>query len=202
MQQSNEFIKRLKRTGIIIAMILFLLTSQVCILFASTDSFSLIEYVTNHEITSLIEFNRVLECYCRQYYEPFYVENEEGFQITIDQENEMVIVTVIEKSSLTRDTVTAKGTRKYYSDTGAVAFTVSVEGRFAYTSSESRTLSASGSFSPSAFSLWTSTPVITNGNYSPTLAYAKIAGTATYLMASQNYSITLMCDNNGNITGN
>lgn len=202
MKQGNSVKKKARKISVVMVMILILLTNQIGLLFAATDSFSLVDYVTTHEISSLVEFNRVLECCCSMYYEPFYVENEKSFQITVDQENETVIVTVLEESSLTRDTITARATRKYYSDSGAVAFTVSLEGRFAYTSTASTTLSASGSFSPSTYSLWTSTPTISSGNFSPALAYAKIYGTATCVMGSQNYSITLMCDNNGDITGN
>lgn len=203
MNSNRKIIKRVEILLIFLTISFVLLASNTQTVFATNNKpFSLIEYVSTHEISSLSEFNEVLEQYCNQYYEPFLVENEYFFQLNIDTNNNLVIVSVIEELPCSRDTKTARGTKKYYSDDGAVAFTVSVEGRFGYTSTQSTALSVTGSFSPSPLSLWTSTPTLVSGNFSPTLAYVKIYGTATCLLSTQYYSITLMCDNYGNITGN
>ncbi|MBR3056546.1 MAG: hypothetical protein IKG93_01140 [Clostridiales bacterium] len=196
-------IKRLEILLVFFTMSFVLLTNSVQTAIATSNSpFSLIDYVSTHEISSLSDFNEVLEHYCNRYYEPFFVENEVFFQLDIDTTNNLVIISVIEDLPCNRDTKTARGTKKYYSDDGAVAFTVSVEGRFGYSYTQSTALSVTGSFSPAPLSLWTSTPTLTSGNFSPTLAYVKIYGTATCLLNTQFYSITLMCDNYGNITGN
>ena len=174
----------------------------VCATNEDSDPFSLIDYVSTHDIHSFSEFDSVLRQYCGQFYEPFIVENEVGFEIDVNYDNRFVIVTVVEDLGQTRSVKTGKATRKYYSDSGAVTFTIYVEGRFTYSTNESRTLSVTGAYTPSVLSFWTSTPTLTSGNFSPTLAYAKIYGTATFLTFSQYYSITLMCDNYGNLSAN
>ncbi len=56
---------------------------------ADEVSFSLIEYVTNHQIDTHEEFNEVLEIYCGQAPAPV-PDNEISFQVYVDYENNMV----------------------------------------------------------------------------------------------------------------
>ncbi|MBR3057401.1 MAG: hypothetical protein IKG93_05465 [Clostridiales bacterium] len=163
-------------------------------------AFSLIDYVTNHQIDTHEEFNEVLEIYCGQAPAPV-PDNEISFQVYVDYENNMVVTAVVEDISQTRGSKTGRADKAYYSDAGVEIFTIVVEGRFYYTSTQCTTYSASGSFNPSPMSSWTSTPTIYSGNYSPTCAYAKTAGTAHYLSSSISYSVSLSCDTNGNLSG-
>ncbi|MBR5039829.1 MAG: hypothetical protein IKX68_01775 [Clostridiales bacterium] len=164
---------------------------------ADAGSFSLVEYVSTHEVNSQEDFYGILELYCNQCYEPEIIENEIGFHIGVDYENMIVYTTVVEELAQTRGTKSGKATSKYYSDAGNVIFTITVEGTFSYSSSEVRTTSASGSFSKPFLSAWTSTPTISSGNYYSTLAYARISGTATSIFGSMTYILTLKCDNTG-----
>lgn len=167
---------------------------------SDVQPFSLVDYVSTHEISSQAELNAILEQYCSLYYEPVVFENEISFQIGIDYENMLVYTTVVEELAQTRGTKSGKATTNYYSDSGAIVFTITIEGNFTYSTTEARTLSASGSYSKPFLSAWNSTPTISSGNFYPTLAYARISGTATSIFGSQNYSLTLKCDNNGNLS--
>lgn len=76
-------------------------------------------------------------------------------------------------------------------------FTISVTGKFRYSTGSCTTLSASGSFSKPFYSTWTSTPTISSGNLSPSVAYARISGTATSGSSSISYSLRLTCNDSG-----
>lgn len=164
-------------------------------------SFSLIEYVSSHDIHSQAEFEAVIQQHCNQYYQPMVIENEVFFQIEIEYENSLVSTLVVEDLGQTRGEKTGRATKNYYSDTGEIVFTIVIEGRFRYSSTEVRTLSASGSYSKPPLSLWNSTPTISSGNVTSNYAYALIYGTATSIYGSQNYSLAVACDKSGNITG-
>jgi hypothetical protein len=48
-------------------------------------------------------------------------------------------------------------------------------------------------------STWTSTPTISMGNFTTTVAYARISGTATSGSSSLSYSLTMTCDDTGHL---
>jgi len=194
-----SFISRIK--GVVVLALLMSMFGYVSYPVNATDegTFSLIEYVTNHQIDTHEEFNEVLEVYCGQA-SASVSENEISFQLYVDYENNMVVTIVVEDISQTRGSKAGRADKAYYSDAGVEIFTIVVEGRFNYTSTQCTTYSASGSFNPSLMSSWTSTPTIYSGNYSPTCAYARTAGTAHYLYMSVSYSLSLSCDTNGNLS--
>ncbi|MBR2749704.1 MAG: hypothetical protein IKD90_01060 [Clostridiales bacterium] len=193
-----SFINRIR--GLVVLALLVNVFGYASFPVNATDevSFSLIDYVTNHQIDTHEEFNEVLEIYCGQAPAPV-PENEISFQLYVDYDSTMVVVIVVEDNLLTRGTKSGSANKIYYSNAGTEVFTVVAEGTFYYSSTQCNTYSASGRFVPSTLSFWTSTPTIYSGNYSPTCAYAKTAGTAHWLSSSISYSLSLSCDTNGNL---
>ncbi|MBR5975679.1 MAG: hypothetical protein IK020_10925 [Clostridiales bacterium] len=187
-----------KLIPVLLCMALFICNADV--LRAETDSFSLISYVENHHIGSQAEFNEVLQTYCSQYYVEPVEEEGESFQVGIDYENSLVYTAFYINTSETRSTKSGRAQKNYYSDTGERAFTISVEGVFSYSSTECHTISTTGSFTKPFASPWNSSPSLTSGNFTATSAYSKISGTATYLYQSQSYSLTLVCNQYGDIS--
>ena len=148
---------------------------------ADENKFNLIEYCKTHQISSQAEFNNVLINYCFvDETELFVTTNEEYFCLDIDYATNTVMTTVREQRP-TRASDTESCSRNYYDPDGNRIFTVTVEGTFQY----------------GLFVCWTSTPTISSGNQSPSVAYARISGTATYSNQTRNYSLTLTCDNTG-----
>ena len=164
---------------------------------ADENKFNLIEYCKTHQISSQAEFNNVLINYCFvDETELFVTTNEEYFCLDIDYATNTVMTTVREQRP-TRASDTESCSRNYYDPDGNRIFTVTVEGTFQYGLFVCFCTSADGSFTKPSSSQWTSTPTISSGNQSPSVAYARISGTATYLNQTRNYSLTLTCDNTG-----
>ncbi len=164
---------------------------------ADENKFNLIEYCTTHQITSQADFNDILLNYCSvDVSELFVSENEEYFFLDIDYETNTIITTVREHQS-TRGADTETCSRNYYDNYGNRIFTITVDGTFQYGLFICICTSAGGSFTKPSSSQWTSTPTISSGNQSPSVAYARISGTATYSNQTRNYSLTLTCDNTG-----
>ena len=164
---------------------------------ADENRFNLIEYCKTHQITSQAEFNNVLIDYCSvDETELFVTNNEEYFYLEIDYVTNTIITTVREQRS-TRGSDTETCSRNYYDDNGGRIFTITVEGTFQFGLLVCFCTSADGSFTKPSSSQWTSTPTISSGNQSPSVAYARISGTATYSNQTRNYSLTLTCDNTG-----
>lgn len=192
-----KFIKE-KLTPFLLCIAIFAFNSGV--LRAESDSFSLISYVENHHIGSQAEFNEILQTYCGQYYVDPVEEEGDCFRVGIDYENALVYTTFVTCTYNNRATKNGNAQKNYYADTGNRIFTISVEGVFSYSSTECHPISTTGSFTKPYNSMWTSSPSLTSGNYTATSAYSKISGTATYLMQSKSYSLTLVCNQYGDIS--
>ncbi len=166
----------------------------------NSTGFSLIEYIENNEVQSPEEFNKIIEVYT-DYPSPEYSLDEISyFNVSIDYDNELVCVTTIEMSQSRATETSKKASKDYYNDIGARIFTISVTARFSYYSGSCTTLSKSGSFTKPFYSTWTSTPSVTSGNISTSKAFAKISGTAVSGGNTKTYSLTLTCDDSGNIS--
>lgn len=189
--------RRINRTmSIIICLVIVFGMSGLGVM-ADQNKFNLIEYCRTHQIASQADFNDILLNYCSvDVSELFVSENEECFFLDIDYETNTIITTVREHQS-TRGEDTRTCSRNYYDDNGGRIFTITVEGTFQYGLFVCFCTSADGSFTKPSSSQWTSTPTISSGNQSPSVAYARISGTASYLNQARNYSLTLTCDNTG-----
>jgi len=182
--------------NVVICMVVIFVMSGFGVM-AEENKFNLIEYCKTHQITSQAEFNNVLTNYCFvDETELFVPNNEEYFCLDIDYATNTIITTVREQQ-LTRESDTGHSSRNYYGNDGKRIFTITVEGTFQYGLFICICTSASGSFTKPSSSQWTSTPTISSGIQSPSVAYARISGTATYSNQTRNYSLTLTCDNTG-----
>lgn len=163
------------------------------------NEFSLIDYLETHEVESYAEFEAIIDSVSPESIGEIDSDSVIDFNVDIDYDNKIVSVVTIEApiiiSSGTGNTVS----RSYYNDLGIKIFKISLTAYFHYTSGSVYTASASGSFSPTALSSWSSTPTISTGNYTSTLAYARISGTATNGSSSLNYSLTMTCDDTGEL---
>lgn len=161
---------------------------------------SLISYLETHEVDNYEEFNEVIQLFSPESINSDDVNTTDisYFCIDIDYENMLVTTILVSEMNNSRAHGAGKSVSKsYYSSSGFKIFTVNVEGTFSYSSGSCSTLSASGSYTRSTLSLWTSTPTITSGNITTRKAYAKISGTATSGSSSVSYSLTLTCDDSG-----
>ena len=164
---------------------------------ADENKFNLIEYCETHQITSQAEFNNVLTNYCFVDETELFVPNsEEYFCLEIDYVAN-TIITIVREQQSTRESDTNSCSKNFYDNYGNRIFTITVEGTFQFGLFVCFCTSASGSFTKPSSSQWTSTPTISSGNQSPSVAYARISGTATYSNQTRNYSLTLTCDNTG-----
>ena len=163
--------------------------------------FDLVEYIENHEIQSIEDFKEVIVTNT-DYTAPDYNSEEISyFDISIDYDSYLVCVTTLGYPSISRGTeVSNSASKEYYSSSGAKIFTITVSGRFSYTSNSCNNISKSGGFSHPFYSFWTSTPSVTSGHINSTKAYARTSGTATSGGNSISYSLTLTCDNTGHFT--
>ncbi len=161
--------------------------------------FSLIRYLETHEIENYSEFEALIASVSPESIEDIDSDSVSDFRINIDYENQLVIVTTLETPLVRSDSVGDTAYKSYYSDLGLKIFTVSVTGRFNYYTGYCSTSSASGSFNREPLSTWTSTPTISTGNFSSTVAYARISGTATSGSSSTSYCLTLTCDDSGDM---
>ena len=159
--------------------------------------FSLIQYLETHEIENYSEFEDLIASVSPESVED--IDSVSDFSINIDYDNQLVIVTTLEKSLVRSGSVSDTAYKSYYSDLGLKIFTVSVTGRFNYSTGYCSTASASGSFKREPLSTWTSTPTISTGNFSSTVAYARISGTATSGSSSTSYCLTMTCDDSGDL---
>ena len=167
----------------------------------NSTGFDLVKYIATHEIQSLEEFQEVIETNTDYTAPEYNTEEISYFDICIDYESYTVCVTTMGYQSNTRATeVSNSASKDYYSSSGAKIFTITVSGRFSYTSNSCTNISKSGGFSHPFYSLWTSTPSVTSGHINSTKAYARTSGTATSGGNSISYSLTLTCDNNGHFS--
>lgn len=165
-----------------------------------SDDFNLVEYIENNEIQNPEEFNKVIETYT-EYSSPEYSsESISYFKVNIDHDRNIVCVTTMGVSQTKGTETSNKATRDYYNDIGAKIFTISVTGRFSYSTGSCTTISKSGSFTKPFYSTWSSTPAVTSGNINASKAYAKISGSATSGGNTKTYSLTLTCDDTGHFT--
>ncbi|MBR5975941.1 MAG: hypothetical protein IK020_12245 [Clostridiales bacterium] len=186
------------KTMISVLLIAVLLLVPFQYIKASNDEFSLLEYCESHLVSSQEDFEKVLEDYCNQQYS--YDESDVVlFSINIDYEGDFVCTTTIREKERSPQSETAEVEKNYYDDDGNRIFTIRVEGTFQFEYSWCACTSANGSFSKPLMSMWSSSPTISTGNNSATVAYARISGTATYLFQTKSYSLTLTCDNHGNL---
>ena len=164
---------------------------------ADEDRCSLIDYLETHEVESYEEFQEVIRSVSPESVDDVDPDMVTDFSINIDYDNRIVSVTTIEQSD---DTATENGKTascSYYNDLYITIFTISVTGYFRYSPGYCTATSASGSFTKPFYSTWSSTPTISTGNISSSVAYARISGTATSGSSSINYSLTLTCNDSG-----
>lgn len=159
--------------------------------------FSLIDYLETHTVESYEEFEEVIRSVSPDSVSDIDPNSVAEFSISIDYENQIVAVTTIEEPVVTSTDTGNTVSCSYYNDLSIMIFTISVTGRFRYSSGMCVTISSSGSFSKPFLSTWASTPTISSGNNSATVAYARISGTATSGSSSINYSLTLTCNDSG-----
>lgn len=161
--------------------------------------FSLIDYLETHKVESYEEFEAIISSVNPDQVEMIDPELVSDFSITIDYDNQIVSVLTIEESRSITSGVTDTASKSYYNNLGLKIFTISLTATFHYTTGSSSTASASGSFTPASMSTWTSTPTISMGNFTTTVAYARISGTATSGSSSLSYSLTMTCDDTGHL---
>lgn len=185
---------------------LILMTSNV---FASESEFSLIEYLETHEVTTRDELLEVLQMntnspVCVNTHTLTYVsdleEEEVDFRVSIDYENQLVEVDTVYELATANSTRSGSATHETYSDLGVLLYTLTINGTFSYNASSCTNTARSGSYTKGSLSFWSSTPTISHGNITTTKAYARISGTATFLLDSSTYRLTLMCDTSGKLT--
>lgn len=163
------------------------------------NEFSLIDYLETHEIGSYSEFEAIIDSVSPESTRDSSSDSVTDFNVDIDYDNNIVSVVVVEEPVITSSGTGNTVSRSYYNDLGIKIFTISLTAYFHYSTGSVYTASASGSFSPAALSTWSSTPTISTGNYTSTLAYARISGTATSGSSSLNYSLTMTCDDTGEL---
>lgn len=161
--------------------------------------FNLIDYLETHKVESYEEFEAIISSVNPDQVEMIDPELVSDFSITIDYDNQIVSVLTIEESRSITSGVTDTASKSYYNNIGLKIFTISLTATFHYTTGSSSTASASGSFTPASMSTWTSTPTISMGNFTTTVAYARISGTATSGSSSLSYSLTMTCDDTGHL---
>ena len=163
---------------------------------------SLIGYLQTHEIDSYHDFLDVIQTISSRSEEnELSSENISSFNIEVDYDNMIVSVTVVEvMSSEEPNAAIASVSKSYYSDIGFKLFTISLEGVFVYSTGNCSAMSATGSYTRTSLSTWTSSPVITSGNMTSRTAYAMITGTAESESCIIPYSLMLICDDEGNFS--
>ena len=159
--------------------------------------FSLINYLETHEVQSYEEFETIISSVSPE--DADEIDSVKDFSISIDYDNKIVAVTTVEEALVRGNGVGDTASRSYYSDVGKKIFTISLTADFSYYTGHCSTISASGSYTRAYLSTWTSTPTISTGNFSPDVAYARISGTATSGSSSIYYSLTMTCDDTGDI---
>lgn len=159
--------------------------------------YSLIKYLETHEVDSYAEFQEVIRSVSPESVDDIDPDSVTDFSIDIDYDNRVVSVTTIGESIITSTDTSNTASQSYYNDLSIKIFTISVTGKFRYSTGSCTTLTASGSFSKPFYSTWTSTPTISSGNLSPSVAYARISGTATSGSSSISYSLRLTCNDSG-----
>lgn len=164
-----------------------------------SDDFNLIEYLDTHKVQSLGEFQEVIEHNTNYSIPRYSLSNISDYDINIDYDNSLICVTTIGIASNKAD-VSNSASKDYYNDNGMLIFSISVSGTFRYSYYSCTVLTKSGGFTRPAYSYWSSTPTIGSGNFSATEAYVGISGTAVNGGSSYNYSLILICDNNGNFS--
>ncbi len=173
------------------------------------ENFDLIEYLENNEVDSYSEFIDVIRDNSPEVpmstvlYSLTYVndQNEEiSFRYEIDYDNQLVEIDTVYLSVAAGTTTSGSAVHETYSSAGLLIFTVRVNGTFYRTTQSCSTQSKTGSFIPGHNSSWSSTPILSSGSFSSTKAYARIYGTASWLLQSKTYQLTLVCDNLGNLT--
>lgn len=158
---------------------------------------SLIDYLETHEVESYAEFQEIIRSVSPESVDEKASNLVMDFSINIDYDNRIVYVTTIEESADPSANANKTASRSYYNDFYVKIFTISVTGNFRYSSGHCSTTSANGSFTKPFYSTWSSTPTISTGNISPSIAYARISGTATNGTNSTNYILTLTCNDSG-----
>lgn len=165
----------------------------------SESEFSLIKYLETHEVENYSDFEAVISAVSPESIDSIDSESVADFCINIDYENQIVSVLTDEEPIITSSGVSDTVSCSYYNDLGFKIFTISITGYFTYSSGWCYTSSASGSYTRASLSTWTSTPTISSGNFTSTVAYARISGTATSGSNNLNYSLTLTCDDDGDL---
>lgn len=166
-----------------------------------TDN-GLIDYIEANEINSYEEFLDVIEVLSPDSVDANVdIDCIVSFDIDVDYENMVVIVTTMRESTSTRATGASNSASKsYYSSGGQKLFTITVNGSFSFASGSCTTTAASGTYNKASLSIWTSSPSVSRGNINSRIAYARIYGTATNGVNSMNYSLTLTCNDSGSFT--
>jgi len=164
----------------------------------SSNDFNLVEYLDTHKIQSLEEFQEVIELNTDYSVPDYSMDDISDYDIDIDYDNNIVCVTTVEISSSKTD-ISDSASKDYYNEFGALIFSIHVSGTFRYSYYSCTVLSKSGGYSKPAYSYWSSTPTIGSGNFSASEAYVGISGTAICGGDTYYYSLTMTCDNYGNI---
>ncbi len=164
--------------------------------------FSLIEYIETHEIDSYSDFIEVINTYSPYSYEEQDISslNVDTFIIDIDYDTRLVEVLVSRHTDIRTNGAHGEASKDYYNDAGVKVFTVNVSGDFAYSTGFCNVVSSSGSFTKPSYSTWTSSPTITSGHITTTKAYVRIYGIARSGGYSKSYTLTLTCDDSGNLS--
>ena len=167
------------------------------------SDFNLISYIETHDVKTYDEFIDIIAEMAPESVESCDLQEAyiTSFDICIDYESELVEVTIFSEAGTSR----AYGTRNtasksYYTKEGIKIFTVSIEGTFSYTSGSCSAIGSSGTFSKPASSTWLSTPNVSSGNITTRKAYVKISGVASNGSSSTSYSLTMTCDDAGQIS--
>lgn len=161
------------------------------------SKFSLIDYLETHKVESYEEFEDIILSVNPDYIGHIDPESVSDFSIVIDYDSQIISVLTIEEPRSINGGLTDNASCSYFNNLGMKIFTISITATFHFTTGSCSTSSASGSFTPATSSSWTSTPTISTGNFTPSVAYARISGTATYGSSSMNYMLTLTCDDSG-----
>ena len=160
------------------------------------DSTSIVDYVNEHEITSREEFYELVGEEIVDDVDDTYTEV--SFVITVDDDNDYIVLDTIYETPETRGTKTGSVSHDVFSNTGKLIYTITATGTFSYTTGSCSVTSKSGSFSYPAGSLWRSTPTVSSGHVTASKAYVKVSGTATCVgFANKTYELYLYCNSNG-----
>lgn len=169
-----------------------------------TETSDLIEYCEENEIHSEEELQSIIDFYNCEKETQCSIDDTNSdtivsFDLSIDYENQFIITTTVYKTVTTRSTTSGYAIQNYRSSSGYIIFQVRADGEFFYNGYSCSTISATATFTPTAYLGWSSSPSSSSGK-SDGRAYAKAYGTAVNGSLSHDYSVYLYCDIDGELS--